>query len=430
MDKFIDKLIDTSWFMKGIALVLAFLLFQSVYDPNQEVSDVNVPGGADSAVLTDIPVKTYYDTENLVVSGVPSTVTVALKGPISHLQPAKTQRNFEVYVDLADAKIGSVRVPIEIRNISENLEATIEPAYADVTIQEKVTKEFNVEAEFDASLLEEGYIAESPVVNPGKVKITGAKDQIDKISYVRATVAIDGPISETVTKKAAIRVLDQDMNKLDVIVEPDSTMVKIPVRQLSKTVPIRIVENGEAQSGVTINSISINQSEANISGSEATLAKAESVRVEVDISQITEDSEITLPVIISEGITAVDPDIVTAKIDVTINETDTEEEQVQAEEQSQIGNQTYSNLPIRLNGLSEQYNAVFNGPSNGQTNLIVTGTGEQLEQLDAGDFQLFLDLANLGVGSHEVKINVNAPTNIKWSLARESANITISEKDI
>ena len=34
-----------------------------------------------TAVITDIPVKVYYDTENLVVSGIPDTVEVTHKRP-------------------------------------------------------------------------------------------------------------------------------------------------------------------------------------------------------------------------------------------------------------------------------------------------------------------------------------------------------------
>ena len=54
----------------------------------------------------DIPVKSYYDTENLVVTGVPETVEVTLEGPTPNLQAAKTQKDFEVYVDLSKVKVG------------------------------------------------------------------------------------------------------------------------------------------------------------------------------------------------------------------------------------------------------------------------------------------------------------------------------------
>ena len=78
MDKWLDNLTDSRWFMKLVALVLALLLFGSVYD-GSKTNDINVPGEEHTDTISDIPVKSYYDTENLVVTGVPETVKVTLK---------------------------------------------------------------------------------------------------------------------------------------------------------------------------------------------------------------------------------------------------------------------------------------------------------------------------------------------------------------
>ena len=107
MDKWFDQLTDNRTFMKLVALVMALLLFGSIYDENR-TNDVNVPGDADMAIIAGIPVKSYYDTENLVL-GVPETVEVTLKGPTPNVQAAKTQKDFEVYVDLTKAKVGKQR---------------------------------------------------------------------------------------------------------------------------------------------------------------------------------------------------------------------------------------------------------------------------------------------------------------------------------
>ena len=42
-------------------------------------------------------------------------------------------------------------------------------------MQEKVTKEFPVEVQFNTSLLEEGYTAEEPMVEPDTVKLLEEK---------------------------------------------------------------------------------------------------------------------------------------------------------------------------------------------------------------------------------------------------------------
>lgn len=423
MDKWIDKLIDTSWFMKVVALILALFLFDAVYEPDKDVSNINVPSLQDTEIISDVPVKTYYDTDNLVVSGVPETVKLTIKGPKNVLQPAKVQRNFEVFVDLSNAEIGTKRVPIEIRNISDKLKVTIDPAFINVSIQEKITTDFKVDVEFNKSLLEEGFISEPPDVAPNTVKITGAKDIIERISYVKATVDLKGPIKETVRREAQVLVFDRDMNKLDVVVEPGTIEVVIPVKSLSKTVPIVIMEKGTLPSNIMINSISLNADEVKIFGRQDVLDKTDSVRVEVDVSELSGDTELSLPIIVPEGITEVNPTTVKAVIDTTVINEETDEEEAKTE------NRTFSSLPIHLSGLANQFEAALQSPATGTASLTVTGKSDIVHQITASDFSLFLDLSTLGEGEHEVKINVSGPANINWKLATETAKITITEKE-
>ncbi|URM35076.1 YbbR-like domain-containing protein [Cytobacillus firmus] len=438
MDKLIDKMVDTRWFMKIVALILALFLFDSVYDADKELKEINVPGQQDSAIIEDVPVKSYYDTENLVVTGMPDTVDLSIEGPKSHLESAKKQQNFEVYVDLTDAEIGSQRVEIKIRDISDKLDVTINPQYADVTVHEKVTQEFKVDAEFNNSLLGEGYTAEAASAEPKTVKITGAKEVIERISFVKATLDVKGPITETIADDATVRVLDREMNKLDVIVEPQAIRVTVPVKQLSKTVPVTIVRNGEPQDGVTINSIKLDVDEASITGREDILSETESVRVEVDVSKIEKDTVLTLPVIIPDGISAVDPKTVKASIDVSTEENaETEEEksteepaeETQAQAEDQEVTKTFSSLAINLSGLSEEYEAALKNPASGRTSITVTGKNSTVQDLKADDFNLYLSLADLGEGDHEVPINVDGPSGVDIKPAAGKANITITKKE-
>ncbi|KON85757.1 hypothetical protein AF332_02195 [Sporosarcina globispora] len=435
MDKLIDKLVDTRWFMKIVALILALFLFDSVYDSDKELKDINVPGQQDSDVVEDVPVKSYYDTENLVVTGIPDTVDLNIEGPKSHLEPAKKQQNFEVYVDLTNAEIGSQRVEFKIRDISDKLDVTINPQYADVTVHEKVTQEFKVDAEFNKSLLGEGYSAEAATAEPKTVKITGAKEVIDRISFVKATLDVRGPITETITDEATVRVLDREMNKLDVIVEPQVIQVTVPVKQLSKTVPVTIVRKGDPQEGVTINSIELDVNEASITGREEILNETESVRVEVDVSKIEKDTVLTLPVIIPNGISAVDPKTVKASVDISTEEnankeeesTEEPSEETQAQEQEET--RTFSSLPINIAGLAEEYEAILKNPASGRTSITVTGKNSTVQNLKAEDFNIYLSLADLGEGEHEVPINVDGPSGVDIKPAAGNATISITQKE-
>jgi YbbR domain-containing protein len=408
-----DKWMDNPWFIKVLALVLAVLLFGSVpkNDPDKP-GDVNVPSDEKVETIEEVPVKRIYDTDTLVVSGVPETVSVTLQGPKNIVQQAKTLRNFEVFVDLTDAELGNQRVPITIKDVSDRLTVTIEPGYANVSIQEKVTKEFKVEAEFSGNIVEEGYIAEKPVVNPNKIQITGAKDDVDKITYVKATVNSSGKVSETITREASVLALDKDMNKLNVVVEPQVVEVTIPIKSSSKKVPIDIVRKGTPPSGVTIDSITLDTKEAEIIADPGVLEEFDNVRVEVDVSKIDEDTEITLPVIIGEGIVKVAPETVKVAVKVT-----------KASERS------ISNVPIEIDGMDEGFEVDFLDPANGQTNLTVTGPSDIVSALSPDDFKILIDVSELDEGNHEVDMKVTAPQNITWKLAKEKASISVAKKD-
>lgn len=408
MDKYINKLVDNPWFMRAVALILALLLFENVNEANKSV--INVPQDQEKQTLHDVPVKSYYDTENLVITGIPETVTLTLSGPRASLQQAITQRGFEVYVDLTNAEIGEQRVPIQIRDISERLKVTIEPEFITVSVQEKVTKEFAVQAEYDKKIIAEGYIEEAPIVNPDKVTITGGKEEVDKITYVKAAVDIRGTINQTVTREAEILVLDKNLNKLNVSVNPRTVNVTIPVQALTKIVPIEVKQVGILPRGIRIESIQLETDSVEIIAPQEVLDKTSSVQVELNVSDLEEDIETTLPILMPEGVVAVNPARIGVIVDI-----------------SMIEDRTFSNKSIRVKGLNEGYRLSFLEPANGETSLTISGPKEEIVEVSENNFEIYIDVFNLSIGEHEVKIHVNGPEIFNWRLGRETVKISITE---
>jgi YbbR domain-containing protein len=404
-----DKLMDNPWFIKIMAILLAVLLYSVVPNSSSKINEINVPGENTTEILVDIPVKAYYDTENLVVSGIPDSVDVTIEGPMPHVQSAKALKNFEVFVDITNAEIGNQKVTFEVSGLSDKLKATIKPSSITVAVQEKVTTEFTVEAEFNNDLIKEGYSAGQPTVKPNKVKITGAKDVVDRITYVKAALEGGDILDSTVTKEAQVQVLDKELSKLNVVVEPEIVEVTIPIKSNTKTVPINILEKGTPQEGITIESMDLDIKEASISGDEDVLKDTENVRVEVDVSKISESTTLTLPVIISTGITKVTPE--TVKVTVVVK-SDVEK--------------TVSGVPIKIRNLPEQYEAVINDPENRVVNLLVFGSGTAVTELGPNNFDIFIDLNGLTEGEHNVNIQVNGPPNVNWEPDKSSAKITIT----
>ncbi|MER2060377.1 MAG: CdaR family protein [Niallia sp.] len=435
MNKLFNNVIGKNWFTKVLSLAFALLLFSYAYDPNESSTDVNVPGDSETAVLEDIPVTAYYDTENVVVTGIPKTVTVTLRGPTVHIQQAKLKKDFEVYVNLANAELGSKNVPLLIKDLSDKVKATIDPETIKVTLKEKVTQEFTVEAEYSSNSIEKGYSAGTPKIEPKTVKVTGAKEDIEKIAYVKANVNLDGNTNETVSQQAQVSVLDSSLNKLNVQVEPETVEVNIPVKRTSKTVPINIVEQGTPPANITIDSITLDKKEATISGPEDVLKEVESTRVEVDLSSIEKDEELTLPVIISNGVTAVDPELVKVTVKVTVGEEEQDEEEQKDPDSEEtaagenIETKTLSSVPISIQGLNSSLEATIDNPRSSSTSLRISGEQNRIRELSASDFNLYLDLTGMDDGDHEVPIKVDGPEDIDWELAIDTASVSITNKE-
>ncbi|TKH00353.1 hypothetical protein FC682_24275 [Peribacillus simplex] len=452
-----DKFTNSAWFMRIVAFALAALLFISInfeMESDKKSLGLSTAPEISTETIENVPVEVYYDRENLVVSGVPETVDVTLKGAKSLLINAKNQRDFKVYVDLSDPAIsmGDRTVTFKISELNEKLVATIDPEYAEVNVQERVTKEFSVEAEYNSSLLEEGYTAGQPTVSPQTVKITGAKDAIEQISYVKANLEISKGLSETVNAKATVKALDRDLNKLDVTIEPSSVAVSLKVSIPSKTVSIEPKQTGKAKDGIRITSMSVDPNEVTLFGSESDLEKIDEINLPVNISKIDGDTELELDLNKPESVQKMSlgkakVKIRTEKVDVdeesaepVVKEEEPETEQKQEEqvveeeaekekekdETAAIESKTFNNIQIVPVGIQDDQDAELESDV---TSITLHGEADDLKKITKDDINLTVDVSNLDEGTHDVDLAVSVPEGMDWELDSETISVTITQKD-
>ncbi|MET1176581.1 CdaR family protein [Peribacillus simplex] len=448
-----DKFTNSAWFMRIVAFALAALLFISInfeMESDKKSLGLSTAPEISTETIENVPVEVYYDRENLVVSGVPETVDVTLKGAKSLLINAKNQRDFKVYVDLSDPAIsmGDRTVTFKISDLNEKLVATIDPEYAEVNVQERVTKEFSVEAEYNSSLLEEGYTAGQPTVSPKTVKITGAKDAIEQISYVKANLEISKGLNETVNGKATVKALDRDLNKLDVTIEPSTVSVSLKVSIPSKTVSIAPKQTGKAKDGIRITSMSVDPKEVTLFGSETDLEKIDVVNLPVNISKVDGDTELELDLDKPESVQKMSlgkakVKIRTEKVDVdednaepVVEEEKPETEQKQEEkvveeeekedEPAAIESKTFNNIQIVPVGIQDDQNAELESDV---TSITLLGEADDLKKITKDDINLTVDVSNLDEGTHDVDLAVTVPEGVEWELDSKTISVTITQKD-
>ncbi|WP_224926008.1 CdaR family protein [Bacillus pumilus] len=413
-----DKILNNRWAVKLLALVFALLLYGAVNSAQaptpKKIGESFFPTSTtDEATLTDIPVKAYYDDEKYVVTGVPQTVNVTIKGSTSAVKTARQTKNFEIYADMQNLSTGTHKVELKARDVSKGLTLSINPSVTTVTIQEKTTAEFPVETEFyNQNKIKDGYSPEQPIVNPKKVTVTGSKDVIDKISVIKAFVNLED-VDQQIEKEAKLTVYDSSGNELPVELNPSVVNITVPISSPSKKVPFKIERTGSLPDGISISSIETSPSEVTVYGSQKVLDSLDFIDgVKLDLSKIKDDTEIDADIPIPDGVKKVSPETVKIKVKVAT-----------AQEKK------IDNVPISIVGLSKDLTSEFVSPSSGRLTLTAKGSKSAIDKLKASDVEAYINVGDLNEGTHEVTVQVNGPQNVTWTLSRSKVKVKLTSTE-
>lgn len=463
-----DKLLDNPWFLRLTALFLAILLFYTIQADQSEERRNSTSD--DMEVIHDVPIEVYYDDENLMVSGVPETVKMTIEGPSNIVQSTKLLKDYTLFVDLRALPIGEHEVSIEHENISDKLEVRLDPSTITVVIEEKITQTFLIEPELNEQLLAEGHHVSSMEVDPTTIEITGAKSLIDSIHYVKATVTAETGIKESFEQEAQVRILDRDLNKIDVQSVPETVIVKVQIEEHKKDVPIVLKQVGKPAKDVTIESIKPETDYITLSGPNRVLDDIQQFAVDVDISKVTKSGTIDVKLTKPSEITKMS--LTTLKVRVKVKDDDTDSKEEKEDEQDladastnqedgretndreEEGQQTddiareetnendasesedpeeeeqektisVNEVPIKMVGLKSQFKSTFSNPSSGNLTVTVSGKKSVIDRLSKSDFNASIDLSTAGEGEGTYPIVIEGPPDTEWTASVKEATIKV-----
>lgn len=440
-----DRILNNKWSIRIIALLLAAILFTSVNANNNNATTFSTTSSSDTEVIENVPVKVYYDKTNLYISGVPETVTVTLSGPRSIVQSAKAQQDFTVYADLKNASIGTQEVKLKVKDASDRLKVKINPATVNVNVQEKVTKKFSVDVELSKSVVADGYQAGTPIIDPKKVSITGAKDTIEQIAYVKATLENDGKHKSEFTDKATVSVFDSNLNKLDVDVSPQEVEVTVPVEKVGKSVPIKIKQEGTPESDIEISSMTPDKVEVVVVGDDTVLDKIKEIEIPIDVKKIKADTvkEVTVPV--PTGAKSVQPTTIEVKIktvkksEATNKTTTSKEENTtnpdenttdDSEEKDTKISKSFPNMQVYMSGLKNTFDSQMVTPANGKVSVTITGEKKIVDDIAVKDLSVIANLSKSKAGDYSVPLELTGlPDNVAYVINPAKADFIITEKE-
>ncbi|WP_042477760.1 CdaR family protein [Bacillus ndiopicus] len=325
-----DKLFNNNWLIRLTALLLAIALFFYVQSENN--STRSTPSEKQADVIEDVKLEVYYDDENLIVTGLPETVNVGIEGPTPIVMREKLAKDYKVFVDLSSLSIGEHRVTIQTENFSEKLEVTVYPQVVNISIEEKVTKEFRVEPEINSRQIKEGYVLKNMLAEPKYVFVTGAKSVMDSINYVKASIKAEDGITQSFKQQANVKVLDRDLNKLDVTIQPEAVEINVEIDEYNREIPLTLKQTGQLPEGITINELSLNQESIKVSGPQSIVDSLNEMIVEFDLSKLKESGDYEAKIQKLENPMKLSNETVTIHANITVAEDESETSTVESPE--------------------------------------------------------------------------------------------------
>lgn len=176
--------------------------------------------------------------------------------------------------------------------------------------------------------------------------------------------------------------------------EPRKLSAKVTIESPKKEVPIKVVPTGEVEFGKAIDNIKTDISKVVVYGDQNVLDDMDYLPVEIDVSGLNENK--TYDVIISKPSGVKEISDTNLKATVTIG----------AEISKEI-NDVY----IETTNLDPNYKAVAIGENSSKTSVIVKGTKEVVDAIDASMVTASVDLSGYSEGDYEVAVKASGDDN-------------------
>ena len=386
-DLFLKNLI-----FKLLALLFAILLWwmvTSVSDPTQYKSfSVSVTMQNESALTA---AGKYYTV--LKNSDTVSVRVTAKRSVIDRLSSA----DFTATADLSRIENNSqVPVEIKINRYANQVSVGAKNYYVDVKVTNARTTQFTIEAKTTGNLAD-GYALGEVKSDPGVVTVTGPEDVVSSIAAVEANLDVS-KANRKLSKSVALKYLDKSGEAVDttnLTTSVQSVDVSAEVFA-TKTVPVTVNQSESPANGLKLVSVTVSPQSIQIMGNATDLNKVTEITIPasaVNLSKITATSDISVDIssYLPSGIKPVDPNQSKVTVIVTL------EGQVTRQFDIPTANLTIQKLPSGCQGKFESQTVT----------VSITGSGSEINELQAENITGSVDASGLTAGSHTVRVKLN-----------------------
>ncbi|MDK9872926.1 MAG: YbbR-like domain-containing protein [Staphylococcus equorum] len=309
-------MLESKWGLRLIALVLALVFFLSVNNMFGNIFNADNLGQKSSETIEDVPVQVKYDNTSLYASEVPNKVDVEISGPQSQVLKAENGESIKAVLDLSEEKAGKHTTQFQVNGLNKDIDYNVKPKETTINLEEKVSKTLKVEPDVSNNDLDSEYKVNEQSVSPETVKVTGGKNQIDKIAYLKATYKNKSKISKDTTDVAQITAFDRNLNKIDVMVQPNEVNLSVKVEDYSKKVKVKTKAVGSLSNGREVDNIEVDNEEVEIYGNKEYLEDIDEITANIDLDNVAGSTEKDITFEVPDKVTKVSPKDTTATITV------------------------------------------------------------------------------------------------------------------
>lgn len=380
-----DKFLENNMLAKGVAFLVAVMLWMIVSLDNQTSSNVGQTIG--TTTIDNVKLEVVYDSELYALQEVEDTVKVILTGRRSLLNINVFRTNQRVYIDLTDLGEGRHRVKVLHEGFPRELRVEIEPAYVEVVLEKKEVRSFPVKIDL-SGVPKEGFSTEEPIMEQEEVHVIAPASVLDQVATVRGFVNVDHA-DQLIKQDVLLKAYDHFGNELPVEISPSSIRVEVPIQSPSKLVPWQLRMVNQLPHGISLVNVETNLKEVRVYAPLEELEKIDKLEQNLNLATIGQSGTVVLDIPLKKGWYATYPKQVEVKIEV-----------------DQTVERVFSNIPIQVKGLAEGLAVEFIDPEDGFIDLVIQGSKERLDKLRPEQIMASIDLQRANLGEQTVRLQV------------------------
>lgn len=370
-------------FYKIISVVIAILLWSYVILAIEPVK---------SETIKDIPIQLLNEdsltARGLALSGeVNYTVDVVVEGRRAELTKI-SEKDFVADADLLGFNIGKNYIPVMVTGPDSVTIMEKKPNKIAVIIEELVTATKPVRVNFTGQIAENREAGNVSTV-PEAIEVTGARSEVDAVSFIQAEVNVSRlTAEETTIQTKAIAV----NNSGDIVnnVRLGNAYIDVTARLFNvKEVPLQVEIVGEVDKIYEITNLKVPSSIKIKGTANALLGVSQITAKPVDISQVSSTSKLPVALQLPTGIEAA-KGFERLVVDIAIKPVATKEFIYDASE-------------IEIEGIEGASNVTITTP---QISVIASGSEAVINELQRGDLRPYITLDTVSLLSNTAKIMI------------------------